>query len=320
MKYAFIRFAAVMAIAAGTPAQAQEAYPTRPITYVVPYTPGGTNDNSARIVARALERRLGQPVVIENRPGAGGTLGAAKVAHARPDGYTLLNASIGNLAIAPQLLPAQFDPFKDFTPLAHIGGSRSVIAVNPSLPINSIAELIDYAKKNPGKLTYGTSGNGTPGNISMEYFKMLSGVDILHIPYKGSAPSLADAVAGHIDLVSDPLANGFVKAGKLRGLAYFGADSAPDLPGVPPITDSYPQWNFSGSFIAVAPAGTPQPVVDKLRRAFSEALNDAKTQAELTGIGVSPEIKTPEQTSELIKATYSISKDIIQRANISVNE
>ncbi|PWC25588.1 tripartite tricarboxylate transporter substrate binding protein [Brenneria nigrifluens DSM 30175 = ATCC 13028] len=309
-----------MAIAAGTPAQAQEAYPTRPITYVVPYTPGGTNDNSARIVARALERRLGQPVVIENRPGAGGTLGAAKVAHARPDGYTLLNASIGNLAIAPQLLPAQFDPFKDFTPLAHIGGSRSVIAVNPSLPINSIAELIDYAKKNPGKLTYGTSGNGTPGNISMEYFKMLSGVDILHIPYKGSAPSLADAVAGHIDLVSDPLANGFVKAGKLRGLAYFGADSAPDLPGVPPITDSYPQWNFSGSFIAVAPAGTPQPVVDKLRRAFSEALNDAKTQAELTGIGVSPEIKTPEQTSELIKATYSISKDIIQRANISVNE
>ncbi|MCL2894176.1 Bug family tripartite tricarboxylate transporter substrate binding protein [Brenneria tiliae] len=320
MKYAFIRVAAVMAIVAGTPAQAQEAYPTRPITYVVPYTPGGTNDNSARIVARALEQRLGQPVVIENRPGAGGTLGAAKVAHARPDGYTLLNASIGNLAIAPQLLPAQFDPFKDFTPLAHIGGSRSVIAVNPSLPINSIEELIDYAKKNPGKLTYGTSGNGTPGNISMEYFKMLSGVDILHIPYKGSAPSLADAVAGHIDLVSDPLANGFVKAGKLRGLAYFGADSAPDLPGVPSITASYPQWNFSGSFIAVAPAGTPQPVVEKLRRAFSEALSDAKTQAELTGIGVSPEIKTPEQTSELIKATYSISKDIIQRANISVNE
>ncbi|PWC16790.1 Bug family tripartite tricarboxylate transporter substrate binding protein [Brenneria corticis] len=320
MKYAFIRVAAVMAIVAGTPAQAQEAYPTRPITYVVPYTPGGTNDNSARIVARALEQRLGQPVVIENRPGAGGTLGAAKVAHARPDGYTLLNASIGNLAIAPQLLPAQFDPFKDFTPLAHIGGSRSVIAVNPSLPINSIAELIDYAKKNPGKLTYGTSGNGTPGNISMEYFKMLSGVDILHIPYKGSAPSLADAVAGHIDLVSDPLANGFVKAGKLRGLAYFGADSAPDLPGVPSITASYPQWNFSGSFIAVAPAGTPQPVVEKLRRAFSEALSDEKTQAELTGIGVSPEIKTPEQTSELIRATYSISKDIIQRANISVNE
>lgn len=298
---------------------AAAAWPEHAITYVVPYPPGGTNDSAARIVAQGLEKKLGQPVVVENRPGAGGTVGAAYVAHAKPDGYTLFNASIGNVAIAPQLVPANFDPFKDFTPLAHIGGSRSVIAVNPALPIHTLQELINYAKENPGKLTYGTSGNGTPGNISMEYFKLLSGTDILHIPYKGSAAALSDAVAGHIDVVSDPLANGFVKGGKLRGLAFFGTEKADDLTGVPSITQLYPQWKFSGSFIALAPAKTPAAVVEQLRTSYQAVLSDPQVVRSLENIGVTPEWKTPQQTQALVQATWDISKEIIKKANIQAN-
>lgn len=295
------------------------AWPEHAITYVVPYPPGGTNDSTARIVAQGLEKKLGQPVVVENRPGAGGTVGAAYVAHARPDGYTLFNASIGNVAIAPQLVPASFDPFKDFTPLAHIGGSRSVIAVNPDLPIHSIQELISYAKAHPGKLTYGTSGNGTPGNISMEYFKLLSGTDILHIPYKGSAAALSDTVAGHVDVVSDPLANGFVKSGKLRGLAFFGTEKADDLQGVPAITQFYPQWKFSGSFIALAPAKTPPAIVEQLRASYQAVLSDPQVVKSLENIGVTPEWKTPQQTEQLVRATWDTSKEIIKKANIQAN-
>lgn len=308
--------AALISLTAGT---ALAQYPDKPITYVVPYTPGGTNDNIARIVARHLGERLGQPVVVENKPGAAGTLGAAYVAHAAADGYTVLNASIGNLAIAPQLVPVQFDPFKDLTPVAHLAGSRSVIAVNPKLPIHSIAELVSYAKAHPGALTYGTSGNGTPGHISTEYLKLLAGIDLVHVPYKGSAQALTDATAGHIDLVSDPLANTFVQAGKLRGLAFFGTDEAPDLPGVPALTESYPQWKFSGSFVAMAPAGTPPELLATLRTAFDEVLAEPSTISELKALGMAPQRLSTEQTTALIQSTHDLSKDIIAQAHITAD-
>ena len=303
----------LLALTAGT---ALAQYPDKPITYVVPYTPGGTNDNIARIIARHLGDRLGQPIVVENKPGAAGTLGAAYVAHADADGYTLLNASIGNLAIAPQLMPVQFDPFKDLTPVAHLAGSRSVIAVNPQLPIHSIEELVTYAKAHPGQLTYGTSGNGTPGHISTEYLKLLAGIDMVHVPYKGSAQALTDATAGHIDLVSDPLANTFVQAGKLRGLAFFGTEQAPDLPGIPALTESFPQWKFSGSFLAMAPTGTPQDVLEVIRKAFDEVLSEPTTINELKALGMAPQLLTTEQSESLIQSTHDLSKQIIAQANI----
>jgi len=313
--------AVLISLTAGTAlaSSADTPYPAKPITYVVPYTPGGTNDNIARIIARHLGERLGQPVVVENKPGAAGTLGAAHVAHADADGYTLLNASVGNLAIAPQLVPVQFDPFKDLTPVAHLAGSRSVIAVNPRLPIHSIAELVSYAKAHPGQLTYGTSGNGTPGHISTEYLKLLAGIDLVHVPYKGSAQALTDATAGHIDLVSDPLANTFVQAGKLRGLAFFGTDQAPDLPGVPPLTDSYPQWTFSGSFVAMAPAGTPPDVLATIRKAFDDVLSEPSTISELKALGMAPQRLSTEQTAALIQGTHDLSKDIIAQAHIKAD-
>lgn len=311
----FIHLAAA-ALLSSVASIALGAFPDKAITYVVPYTPGGTNDNIARIVAKHLGERLGQPVVVENKPGAAGPVGAAYVAHATPDGYTLFNASIGNLAIAPQLVPVQFDPFKDLTPIAHLAGSRSVIAVNPKLPIHSIAELISYAKANPGKLTYGTSGNGTPGHISTEYLKLLGGIDMLHVPYKGSAQALSDAAAGHIDLVSDPLANSFVQAGKLRGLAFFGTAQAPDLPGVPSLTETYPQWNFSGAFLAMAPTATPPEVLAILRKALDDVLAQPETIAELKALGMAPQRLSTEQSEAVIRANYELSRTIIAQAKI----
>ncbi|ACO78325.1 hypothetical protein AvCA_21240 [Azotobacter vinelandii CA] len=292
------------------------AYPEKPIVFVVPYAPGGTNDNIARLLAEHLASELGQSVVVENKPGAGGTLGAAYVAHTKADGYTLLNASIGNLAIAPQLVEAQFDPFADLTPLANIGDSRSVIAINPKLPIQTLAELIAYAKANPGKLSYGSSGHGSPGNLSLEYLKLLAGIDIVHVPYKGSAPALSDVIAGHVDLLSDPLANGAVKSGHLRGLAYFGATEAPDLPGVPSLLETYPQWNFSGAFLAAAPSGTPAGVLGRLRAAFDKVLATPEVIAKLQGMGITPQRLSPEDTSALIRKTHDISAQIIEKAQL----
>jgi len=312
----FFKKLTAVALLALTASTAMAQYPDKPITYVVPYTPGGTNDNIARIIARHLGERLGQPIVVENKPGAAGTVGAAYVAHATADGYTLLNASIGNLAIAPQLVAVQFDPFKDLTPVAHLAGSRSVIAVNPKLPIHSIAELVSYAKSHPGELTYGTSGNGTPGHISTEYLKLLAGIDMVHVPYKGSAQALTDATAGHIDLVSDPLANTFVQAGKLRGLAFFGTETAPDLPGIPALTETYPEWKFSGAFLAMAPAGTPPAVLETLRKAFDDVLAEPSTISELKALGMAPQRLSTEDSEAIIQNTHDLSKEIIEKAHI----
>ncbi|MDR2364396.1 MAG: tripartite tricarboxylate transporter substrate binding protein [Zoogloeaceae bacterium] len=297
-------------------ASARAEFPDRPITYIVPYAPGGTNDSIARVIAESLSAELGQSIVVEHKPGAGGALGAEFVAHAKPDGYTLLNASIGNLAIAPQLVPVKFNPFQDFTPLAHIAESRSVIAINPRHSITTIAELIAYAKANPGKLFYGSSGHGSPGNISMEYLKLLAGIDIVHVPYRGSAPALSDAVSGHIDLMSDPLANNAVKSGRLRGLAFFGTPDAPDLPGVPSLLETYPDWNFSGAFLAVAPAKVPKDVLARLRAAFSKVLHKPEVIEKLRSMGVSPLILPPEDARKLIRKTHDTSAEIIRKANI----
>ncbi len=312
----FISFSSILYIGVFT-GNVYAKYPDKPIIYVVPYLPGGTNDNLARIIAKHLSLKLGQSIIVENRAGAGGTIGASYVANAKPDGYTLLNASVSNLAIAPQLLKVGFDPFKDFVAIGHLGGSRSVIAINPKLPINSISELIDFAKKNPGKLTYGTSGNGSPGNISIEYLKLLAGIDIRHIPYKGSSQALTDAVAGTIDLVSDPLANSFSKNGKLRALAFFGTPDAPDLPGVPSLQKIYPQWNFSGSYVMMAPSKTPTEALEVLRTSLNEILKDPEVIKAINDLGVSTKIMTPSEVDALIKGTFNTSQKIIEKAKIS---
>lgn len=298
-------------------ASAQQAFPSKPINYVVPYTPGGTNDNVARIISKRLAEKAGQPVVIEYKAGAGGTLGAGFVASSPADGYTLLNTSIGNLAIAPQLMSVKFDPFHDLVPVAYIGNSLATVAINPSLPIRTLPELIAYARANPGKLTFASSGNGTPGHLAGELLKSLAGVDIRHVPYKGSAPAVADVVAGHVDVVFDPLSTQFIKQGKLRALAYFGGARSTDLPNVPSIRDAgIKNWedSLAGAFFITAPRSVPPDVLAKLRQWIAEILAEPHTVEALSRVQVDVQMLTPEQTTKRIRQVHEIAARVVKDA------
>ena len=315
---------AVLAVlhAATVTASAQQPFPSKPINYVVPYTPGGTNDNVARIIARRLAEKAGQPVVIEYKAGAGGTLGAGFVAASPADGYTLLNTSIGNLAIAPQLMTVKFDPFYDLVPVAYIGNSLATVAINPALPLRTLPELIAYARANPGKLTFASSGNGTPGHLAGELLKRLASIDIRHVPYKGSAPAVADVVAGHVDLVFDPLSTQFIKQGKLRALAYFGGARSPDLPNVPSIRDAgIKGWedSLAGAFFITAPRNVPPEVLARLRQWIGEILAEPDTVAALGRVQVDVQTLTAEQTSQRIRQVHEIAARVVKDSTVQGN-
>ncbi|XAH23825.1 tripartite tricarboxylate transporter substrate-binding protein [Xylophilus sp. GW821-FHT01B05] len=294
-----------------------QAYPERALHLVSPYPPGGTNDLVARVAGRRLSALLGQPVVVDNRGGAGGTLGTAAVAQGAADGYTLLNASSGNLTSAPQVLGASYDPLADLVPVGFLGHIRFVLAVHPSVPATTLAEFLDYARRNPGRINYGTAGNGTGGHIAGEYLRLRTGIDIVHVPYRGSAPALNDAVAGHVQLVLDPLAAPYVRAGKLRGLAYSGASSAPDLPGVPAIDAAgVPRWEATNFFLAAVPAHTPPAVVQALLQAYDALARDAAVVAELKALGVEIAPLSQAQITQLLKSEIAVNNQVIARAGI----
>lgn len=295
-----------------------QAFPVRQLHYVSPYPPGGTNDLVARIVSRKLAAYFSQPVVVDNRGGAGGTIGTQFVVQSAADGYTVLNASSGNLSSAPQVLGAPYDPLADLVPVGFLGHTRFVFAVHPSVPVNTMAELIAYAKKNPRKINYGTAGNGTGGHIAGEYLRLRTGIDIVHVPYRGSAPALNDAVAGHVQLVLDPLAAQHVRAGKLRALAYSGATVSPDLPGVPSIEAAgLPGWEATNFFLAAVPAETPVGVVEKLHQQFVELARNADTVAELKALGVEIQPLSLPQIAALLKAEIDVNNRVIQAAGIT---
>ncbi|QET05150.1 MULTISPECIES: Bug family tripartite tricarboxylate transporter substrate binding protein [Cupriavidus] len=311
-----------LSILANVSAHAEGVYPQKPITWVVPYTPGGTNDNVARIVTKRLSEKTGQPVVLEYKPGAGGTLGAGFVAAAAPDGYTLLNTSIGNLAIAPQLMPVKFDPFRDLVPVAYIGNSLATVAVNPHVPAQTLPQLIAYARAHPGQLTFSSSGNGTPGHLAGELLKQTANIDIRHVPYKGSAPAVADVVAGHVDIVFDPLSAQFIRQGKLRALAYFGGSRAPDMPNVPSIRESgVKDWedSLAGAFFITAPRGVPPEVLAKLRQLIGEILDEPDTRAALARVQVDVQRLTPEQTSQRIRQVHDIAARVATSGALAAN-
>ncbi|BDB27045.1 MFS transporter [Cupriavidus sp. TA19] len=303
-------------------ALAEPGFPQKPITYVVPYTPGGTNDNVARIITRRLSEKTGQPVVIEYKPGAGGTLGAGYVAAAAPDGYTLLSTSIGNLAIAPQLMQVKFDPFTDLVPVSYIGNSLATVAVNPAVPAQTLPQLIAYARAHPGALTYSSSGNGTPGHLAGELLKRVANIDIRHVPYKGSAPAVADVVAGHVDIVFDPLSASYIKAGKLRALAYFGGAKAQGLPNVPSIREAGVKgWEdaLAGAFFISAPKGVPPEVLANLRRLIGEILKEPDTISALNRVQVDVQPLTPEQASQRIRQVHDIAARVVKDGALQSN-
>jgi len=291
---------AVAALAAfltliGSGAQAQ-TWPASPIKLVVPFAPGGAADLMARILAEPLAKRLGQPIVIENKPGAGATIGADIVAKAAPDGYTLLWTTPGPQITNPFLMPKlPYDPFRDFTAVATVVTAVNVLVVTPSLPVKSVAELIAYAKANPGKINFSSSGIGASSHLSGELFKTMAGIDIVHVPYRGSGPALQDLLAGNIQMAIDTVSVQMphVLAGTLRGLAVATLERNPNLPDLPPIADTLPGFDGSSINYINGPAGLPQPIVERLNREINAVLSDSEIAKRMEVAGFTPIIETP---------------------------
>jgi tripartite-type tricarboxylate transporter receptor subunit TctC len=288
-----------MALVAGLGRAAAQDYPNRPITLVVPFPPGGSTTIVARTVSDKMSEVLGQSIVIDNRGGAGGTVGSRAVSKSAPDGYTILLGYTGTLAIGPTLYGnVGYDPRKDFEPIGRIGTAPNTLVVHPSLPVHSVAELIAYGKANPGKLNYGSAGIGTVSHVCGEYFATAAGVTLTHIPYKGTGPAITDLLGGHIPMAFAPIpaTHENAQAGKLRMLAVTSAVRSTLLPDVPTIAESaLPGFEAVLRYGLVAPPGTPRPMIEKLNAALNAALASPDVRARLAIDGAEPLPGTPAE-------------------------
>jgi tripartite-type tricarboxylate transporter receptor subunit TctC len=272
-----------------TLAGAQDAYPSKPIRMVVPFPPGGSIDMTARLVGQKLSTSLGQPVLVDNRPGASGNIGMDFVAKAPKDGYTLLMVHTGLASNAHMFAKLPFDPLKDLAPVIRVADQPNVLIMNPKWSFKNVAELVAYAKANPGKLSVGTSGVGGPQDVAARRFMSMTGTDLLNVAYKGGAPALSDLVGGQIDMMfeTSPTATPYAKSGKLRALAVTGDKRIPALPDVPTVAESgVPGYRFMGWIGLVAPAGTPAPIIAKLNEQVQALLKSPDTQKQLTELSL----------------------------------
>ena len=319
---AFLAFllggAAASAQTAATPAD-QDNYPSRTIRYVVPYPPGGFNDTLARIVSQKLSEAWGVPVVVENRPGGGTLIGTESVAKAAPDGYTLLGVAFpfgANPSIYKNL---PYDTVKDFTPLIFAGQTQNLLVIKPSMPINSVKELIDYAKKNPGKVSYGSTGIGSSNHLSMELFKSMAGIDLVHVPYKGSAPMVNDMLGGHIDIAFDNTPNVLpqVNGEKLRALGVSSKGRSALAANVPTVSEAgVPGYEVTVWFGIVGPPGMRPEIVQKLNAEMNAifAMDDVKRR--FVDQGVDPVGGTPSRFADHIRAEIQKWAKVVKDANI----
>ena len=310
---AIMALAAVLALATGAQAQ---TWPSNPIRLVVPFAPGGGADLMARILADPLSKRLGQPIVIENKPGGGATLGADLVAKAAPDGYTLLWTTPGPQITNPYLMPKlPYDPFKDFTAIATAVTAVNVLVVTPSLPVKSVPELIAYAKANPGKLNFSSAGVGASSHLSGELFKMMAGIDIVHVAYRGSGPSLQDLLAGNVQMAIDTVAVllPHIQAGSLRALGVATVERNPTLPDLPPIADTLSGFDGSSINYINGPAGMPQGIVERLNREINAVLSDPAVQKRMEVAGFTPIIESQPALVNRITQEQDKWKTVIER-------
>jgi tripartite-type tricarboxylate transporter receptor subunit TctC len=292
-------------------AQAQAGWPNKPVRIVVPFAPGGTTDILARAVAPELGKVFGQTFIVDNKPGAGGNLGADAIAKSAPDGYNLLMGTVGTHAINAALYPKMpFDPVKDFAPIVLVAGVPNVLVMNPAKAeaynIHSVADLIRYAKANPGKLNMASSGNGTSIHLSGELFKSMTGTFMLHFPYRGSGPALLDLVGGTMDLMFDNLPSALpqIKAGKLKALAITSAQRSAALPDLPTIAEAGPVKGFDASswFGLFAPAGTPAAIVNRIQQETAKALQSPAVKERMLSQGAIPGGQPPEEFVKFIAA------------------
>lgn len=283
--------ALAMAVPAASTVQAA-SFPDRPVRIIVPFPPGGSNDVIARILAENLSQQWKQAVIVDNRSGAGGNVGAAEVARAEPDGYTLLLSAPGPLAINPSLFKGlSFDPLKDFAPIALVANVPIVLGVNPNVKAESVKELIALAKADPGKLNYGSSGNGSTNHLAGELFETLAGIQLVHVPYRGAAPAMNDLVAGHIPIMFDnmPAMRPQVQAGKVRALAVCGTTRSPLFPELPTMAEAgVPGFDASAWFGLVAPAKTPPEVLKTITDATKAALSQPEMVKKFADLGAEP--------------------------------
>jgi tripartite-type tricarboxylate transporter receptor subunit TctC len=319
---AVVAFLPAMAV---VPSARADEYPTRPVTLIVPYTPGGSTEILARIVGQKLEQRIGKPVVVENKPGAGTVIGSTAVAQSAPDGYTLLMATPTPMAInvtVHKILP--YDPATDFVPLGMVASAPFFLIVNPELPVHTVNELIAYAKANPGKLSYGSGGVGAPHHLYMELFKSMTGTEMAHVPYKGSLPALDDVVGGHIQLMfcDIPPAAGMVAAGKVRALGVSTRERIAAYPDVPTVAEAgVPGFDVAGWFMIVAPAKTPRAIVDKLHDELLNVMASPDVKERIVKLSLVP-LPTPSvaDMQAFVKTEIVRWGKIVQQAGIAGTE
>ena len=322
MRY-IIRLLSGLALAAAAiaPVVAQ-TYPNKPIKLILPFPPGGATDVMSRILAEKLTPRLGQTVIVENKPGAGTMLASEFVAKAPADGYTLLMAA-SSLVIAPSLYSkVNYDPIKDFTPVTQVAAVIHLVVVNPNLPVKSIQDLIAYLKANPGKVSYGSTGSGTSTHLEAELFKKMAGVDITHIPYKGSTPALADLVGGQTSMMFDPIASSkpYLESGRLRAIAVTTAQRSVSAPELPTVAESgLPGYEAMPWLGIVAPAGTPKPVVDLLYKEVGEVLKLQDVKDRFKSLGLDIIGNTPAQFATFIEKDQKKWAQVIKDSGAKVD-
>ncbi|HYL87861.1 MAG TPA: tripartite tricarboxylate transporter substrate binding protein [Burkholderiales bacterium] len=300
-----------------------QAFPSKPIRLICPFPPAGAVDIASRATAYELTKILGQPVTVENKPGAGGNLGGAEAAHAAPDGYTIFMTTSGIQAINPALYAKMpFDPNKDLTPVAPLVSLNNVLVVHPSVPVHSVKELIALAKKEPGKLVYASSGNGTSIHMSGAMFTQMTGTDILHVPYKGSGPAVTDLLAGVTNMMFDNIPSSLphIKAGKLRAIATTGAKRDPALPDLPTIAEAgVPGYESGVWFGLAAPAATPKDIIHKLNAAAIQATKSPEFVKRMTDLGYNIIPGTPEGMTKMNEAELRRWAPIVKASGAKVD-
>jgi tripartite-type tricarboxylate transporter receptor subunit TctC len=322
MKLPRRRFLHLAATAAALPAVSRiaktQAYPTRPVRLIVPFTPGGTTDIVARLLGQSLSERLGQPIVIENRPGAGTNIGTETVVKAPPDGYTLLVAGTPAAINATLYENLSFNFGRDIAPVAGIIRTPYVMEVNPSVPVKTVPEFISYAKANPGKINMASPGIGTGAHLSGELFKQMTGANMIHVPYRGAAPALVDLIAGQVQVqfASTPETIEYIRNGRLRALAVTTATRAEVLPEVPSVGEFVPGYETTAWFGIAAPKGTPNEIIDKLNSEINAGLADPKTKERFLDLGGVPMPMTPTQFGRLIADETEKWAKVIRAAKI----
>jgi tripartite-type tricarboxylate transporter receptor subunit TctC len=305
-----------------TPANAQ-AYPTKePIKVIVPFPPGGPTDGMARIISERLGAVLGQTIVIENRGGAGGGIGGKFVAESTPDGYTILMTPGGALTTGPIINPnIGYDPVKVFASVCELIETPLIVSVNPSLPVKSMAEIVAYAKANPGKIKWGSQGFGTAPHLLAEMFKLEANVSILHVPYRGTAPVLNAILANEVQMVADPATTSlpYIQDGKLRAIAIAGETRDPKLPDVPTVgEEGFPKLLSPFWLAVVAPAGTPHDVIAKLNGAFRQAVAAPETRSKLDALDAQSKVGSPEDLDKMLAAERARWSEVVKAANIKM--